>query len=145
MGTKGLAVLATIKPIILDFQESQLETGVARRVRIETVRGKSGNALATDTIYHTHRGPMQHAGKKWISRRWLCHRERDLHELVAINAACRLAEVHCRSRGDSDQKGYRDPEKGAHSGRFYNRTVNKPGLLFKTWLMCCVYNQAHHD
>ena len=39
-------------------------------VRIETVRGRDGAALATDTIYHTHRGPMLRAGNQWISRRW---------------------------------------------------------------------------
>jgi penicillin G amidase len=39
-------------------------------VRIETVRGRAGSALATDTIYHTHRGPMLHVGTSWISRRW---------------------------------------------------------------------------
>jgi penicillin amidase len=39
-------------------------------VRIETVRGRNGVALATDTIYHTHRGPMLRAGKRWVSRRW---------------------------------------------------------------------------
>ena len=39
-------------------------------VRIETVRDRAGTALATDTIYHTHRGPMLHAGKQWVSRRW---------------------------------------------------------------------------
>ncbi|HVT38283.1 MAG TPA: penicillin acylase family protein [Gemmatimonadaceae bacterium] len=38
--------------------------------RIETVRARSGAALATDTIYHTHRGPMQRWGKTWVSRRW---------------------------------------------------------------------------
>ena len=39
-------------------------------VRIETVRDRAGVALATDTIYHTHRGPMLRAGKQWVSRRW---------------------------------------------------------------------------
>jgi penicillin amidase len=39
--------------------------------RVETVRGRHGEALATDTIYHTHRGPMLHAGSQWVSRRWL--------------------------------------------------------------------------
>jgi penicillin amidase len=39
-------------------------------VRVETVRDRAGTALATDTIYHTHRGPMLRAGKQWISRRW---------------------------------------------------------------------------
>ena len=48
----------------LDGEWKKLET------RVETVRGKTGAALATDTIYHTHRGPMQRWGKSWISRRW---------------------------------------------------------------------------
>jgi penicillin amidase len=39
--------------------------------RIETVRGPKGETLAIDTIYHTHRGPMVHAGAQWISRRWV--------------------------------------------------------------------------
>jgi penicillin amidase len=39
-------------------------------VRIETVRDRSGMALATDTIYHTYRGPMLRAGTFWVSRRW---------------------------------------------------------------------------
>ena len=34
-------LLETIKAIILDFQEMRLETGVPRRLRIETVRGKA--------------------------------------------------------------------------------------------------------
>jgi penicillin amidase len=39
-------------------------------LRIETVRDRRGVALAVDTVYHTHRGPMLRAGKHWISRRW---------------------------------------------------------------------------
>ncbi|HEY3285903.1 MAG TPA: penicillin acylase family protein [Gemmatimonadaceae bacterium] len=38
--------------------------------RIEAIRGRSGRVLRTDTIYHTHRGPMIRAGGKWLSRRW---------------------------------------------------------------------------
>jgi predicted AAA+ superfamily ATPase len=34
-------MLETIKSIILDFQESKLETGIPRRLQIETVRGKA--------------------------------------------------------------------------------------------------------
>ena len=40
-------------------------------VRVEQYRGKRGETLAADTIYHTHRGAMVHAGARWISRRWL--------------------------------------------------------------------------
>lgn len=39
-------------------------------LRIESYRSKSGRVLRTDTIYHTHRGPMLRAGGKWLSRRW---------------------------------------------------------------------------
>ena len=42
-------------------------------VRIETIHGRNGAVLATDTIYHTHRGPMLRAGAAWISRRWTVH------------------------------------------------------------------------
>ncbi|MBI2409122.1 MAG: penicillin acylase family protein [Gemmatimonadetes bacterium] len=38
--------------------------------RIEEYRGRSGRVLRTDTIYHTHRGPMLRAGGQWLSRRW---------------------------------------------------------------------------
>ena len=34
-------MLETIKSIILDFQETNLETGIPRRLQIETVRGKA--------------------------------------------------------------------------------------------------------
>ncbi len=39
--------------------------------RVETYRGKGGETIGVDTIYHTHRGPMMKAGTRWISRRWL--------------------------------------------------------------------------
>lgn len=38
---RGAAMIETIKSIILDFQESKLETGVPRRLRIEAVHGKA--------------------------------------------------------------------------------------------------------
>ncbi len=38
--------------------------------RVETIHGVRGSVLETDTIYHTHRGPMLRAGGNWISRRW---------------------------------------------------------------------------
>jgi predicted AAA+ superfamily ATPase len=39
--TRSGWVLETIKSIILDFQETRVETGVPRRLRIETARGKA--------------------------------------------------------------------------------------------------------
>ncbi len=38
--------------------------------RIETYRGKGGNVIDVDTIYYTHRGPMQRQGREWLSMRW---------------------------------------------------------------------------
>lgn len=39
-------------------------------LRIETYRNKRGIVLRTDTMYHTHRGPMLRMGDRWLSRRW---------------------------------------------------------------------------
>jgi hypothetical protein len=39
--TSNRHTIETIKSILLDFQETRLETGVPRRLRIETVRGKA--------------------------------------------------------------------------------------------------------
>ena len=37
-------LLETLKSMILDFQEMELQTGVPRRLRIETVRGTATSA-----------------------------------------------------------------------------------------------------
>ena len=58
-------------------------------VRIETVRDRSGAALATDTIYHTHRGPMVRAGKQWVSRRWTVLEPSDVNAVFASAARAR--------------------------------------------------------
>jgi penicillin amidase len=63
-------------------------------VRIETVRDRAGTALATDTIYHTHRGPMLRAGRQWISRRWTVLEPNDASAAFARAARARSsAEV----------------------------------------------------
>lgn len=38
--------------------------------RIEVVRGRRGEVLATDTVLFTHRGPLLRQGKRWLSIRW---------------------------------------------------------------------------
>ena len=38
--------------------------------RVEVYRDRSGGTIATDTVYFTHRGPMQRAGARWHSIRW---------------------------------------------------------------------------
>ncbi len=50
--------------------------------RVEAVRGRSGGILRTDTIYHTHRGPMLRAGNRWLSRRWTALDETDEGRLL---------------------------------------------------------------
>ena len=55
-------------------------------VRVETVRDRAGRALATDTIYHTHRGAMLRAGRQWVSRRWTVLEPNDVNG-VFENAA----------------------------------------------------------
>lgn len=38
--------------------------------RVEQYRGKTGNVIATDTVFYTHRGPMRRQGAEWLSMRW---------------------------------------------------------------------------
>jgi penicillin amidase len=57
--------------------------------RIEIVRDRAGTALATDTIYHTHRGPMLRAGKQWVSRRWTVLEPNDASGVFARAAMAR--------------------------------------------------------
>lgn len=38
--------------------------------RVEQYRSKSGQVIATDTVYFTHRGPMRKQGSEWLSMRW---------------------------------------------------------------------------
>jgi penicillin amidase len=38
--------------------------------RIERYLGPGGAAVATDTLYFTHRGPMRRVGGRWTSMRW---------------------------------------------------------------------------
>ena len=38
--------------------------------RVEVYRGRRGETLAVDTVYFTHRGPLQRVRSRWISLRW---------------------------------------------------------------------------
>ena len=38
--------------------------------RIETYRDKVGHVIDVDTVFYTHRGPMQRQGREWLSMRW---------------------------------------------------------------------------
>ncbi len=48
----------------LDGAQQPLES------RVEQYRDKSGRLIATDTVYYTHRGPMNKQGREWLSMRW---------------------------------------------------------------------------
>ena len=70
---------------VLDFYQEQVDSvdaptkyrvdGSWRPLerRVETYRGKNGAAIAVDTMYFTHRGPMQRQGDRWLSMRWTVH------------------------------------------------------------------------
>jgi len=38
--------------------------------RIEAYRGQHGETIAADTLYYSHRGPVQRVGSRWLSMRW---------------------------------------------------------------------------
>lgn len=63
------AVDDSVKPAryMLDGQWRELEK------RIEVYRDAQGEALATDTVYFTHRGPMRKIGAQWLSMRWTAY------------------------------------------------------------------------
>lgn len=55
--------------------------------RVEDYRGPKGELIAVDTVYYTHRGPMQRVGNEWLSMRWTVLEAGD--ELLAFGAAQR--------------------------------------------------------
>ncbi len=68
---------------VMDFWREKVDTDTAPTAyeldgvmtkfadtRIETYRDKVGHIIDTDTIYYTHRGPMQRQGREWLSMRW---------------------------------------------------------------------------
>ena len=61
-------MIETIKSIILDFQESRLETGVPRRLRIETVPGKAAVCIGVRRSGKSTRSEERRVGKECRSR-----------------------------------------------------------------------------
>jgi penicillin amidase len=55
--------------------------------RIERYLGPGGGAIATDTLYFNHRGPMRRVGGRWLSMRWTVLEGGS--ELSAFHAAAR--------------------------------------------------------
>lgn len=63
--------------------------------RIERYRGRDGAVVATDTLYFTHRGPMQRAERGgWVSMRWTVLEPSDeMAALVGLSRARSAAAV----------------------------------------------------
>ncbi|MEO8563267.1 MAG: penicillin acylase family protein [bacterium] len=73
--------------------------------RVETYRGKSGETLAVDTLYFSHRGPLQRVRGRWLSMRWTVLEDgRELDAFVTAAHARSAAELQ-----DAMAKAYRAP------------------------------------
>lgn len=61
--------------------------------RVEVFRGPGGHALAVDTLYANHRGPMVHQGTRWLSVRWTpFEASRPGEDFLAIDRAGSVTE-----------------------------------------------------
>jgi penicillin amidase len=61
--------------------------------RIETYRGQHGEAIAADTLYFSHRGPLQRVRGRWLSMRWtVLESGREVDALVVAARARTAAE-----------------------------------------------------
>jgi penicillin G amidase len=73
--------------------------------RVEVYRGKNGETIATDTVYFTHRGPMQLVRGRWLSMRWtVLEGGRELDALIGGTHARSAADFH-----DAIAASYRAP------------------------------------
>lgn len=84
---------------VLDFYRETVDDPAApsqyrldgqwRRIerRIEQYRGRRGELLAVDTIYHTHRGPMRRVDDRWLSMHWLVLESMEVDALLGIGRA----------------------------------------------------------
>lgn len=54
-------------------------------IRVEEYRDNRGKVIDVDTVYYTHRGPMEKVGNEWLSMRWTVLEAGD--ELLAFPAA----------------------------------------------------------
>jgi penicillin G amidase len=107
--------------------------------RIERYLGPGGGAIATDTLYFNHRGPMRRVGGRWLSMRWTVLEGGS--ELSAFHFA-----AHARSAAeleDAFAQHYRAPaqnmlaaDRGGHiairsNGRFPIRPGDGSGAVVR--------------
>jgi penicillin G amidase len=60
--------------------------------RVELYHGPAGQALGTDTLYFTHRGPMVRTGTRWLSVRWTPFEARGGEDFLTLDRAGTVAE-----------------------------------------------------
>lgn len=107
--------------------------------RVERFRGRSGETIATDTLYFTHRGPMRRVRGQWHSMRWTVLEAG--REIDAFHDA-----AHARSAADVQAafvRSYRAPaqnviaaDRGGHiaittQGRFPIRAGDGSGSIVR--------------
>jgi len=84
--------------------------------RVEVVRGRRGEALATDTIRFTHRGPLLREGNRWLSMRWTAFEARGPGEdFLRLDRAQSVAEW---------LEGWKDYVAAAQNGIVADRAGN---------------------
>ena len=67
--------------------------------RVETYRGKRGETIASDTVYYTHRGPMQLVRGRWLSMRWTARSAADFERVVAASYRAPAQNMLAADRG----------------------------------------------
>lgn len=69
--------------------------------RVERYRGQHGETVATDTLYFTHRGPMQRVRGRWLSMRWtVLEAGREIaafHDIAHARSTAELEDMMARS------------------------------------------------
>ena len=65
--------------------------------RVERYLGPGGALLRTDTVYSTHRGPMQRQGGRWLSMRWTLYDRSDEVESLRRVMRARTVEEFLRA------------------------------------------------
>lgn len=98
--------------------------------RAENYRDRSGNVLATDTLYFTHRGPMRKLLGRWLSMRWTAFEPS--HEPDNFMALSRMRDVNewlyaMRDYGAPTQNGLVADRNGNIAIRSSGRYPVRPG------------------
>ncbi|HKS06697.1 MAG TPA: penicillin acylase family protein [Gemmatimonadaceae bacterium] len=97
---------------------------------VEPYRDPAGRTVATDTLYYTHRGPLNRVGARWISRRWMVlEPSADLDVFRAATRSRSVAEFFSAMNGfDSPAQNFIVSDRVGHIGiRSTGRYPLRPG------------------